>query len=347
MGRMAEWLLNKKIMDQRDNHATEMYQTLAPMSEHSSGRSRGFGYVTFVEAEDAKAALSAEHFLENRALEVKIATPNHWRDIGFVHAQDSVDNLMFETHELGGSDVVVDRATPKEDNFRPVSRMLPPPSPSGGYGAYNAYVTARYAALGAPTTYDYPSSVYGSTFRGESARRTGEKIFIGRLPEEASVEDLCLYFGRFARILDVYIPKIWSHRFGFVTFAEDGVADRVSRRSHEICGKQVAIDSATPVDDGGQAEAATAIWTTHLNQLTKAMVPCKLTAELGLWWHERKHGACGRMDGWRSGWWHGQRRWKHGWGIPSRTDYRYRPSRGVHQRGGFVLNLLLKTICTC
>ncbi|KAJ0466823.1 hypothetical protein HanIR_Chr14g0676431 [Helianthus annuus] len=38
---------------------------------------------------------------------------SHWRDIGFVHAQDSVDTLMFETHELGGSDVVVDRATPK------------------------------------------------------------------------------------------------------------------------------------------------------------------------------------------------------------------------------------------
>lgn len=26
---------------------------------------------------------------------------------------DSVENLMKETHELGGSDVVVDRATPK------------------------------------------------------------------------------------------------------------------------------------------------------------------------------------------------------------------------------------------
>ena len=34
----------------------------------------------------------------------------------------------------------------------------------GGYGAYNAYITAatRYAALGAPTLYDHPASVYGS-----------------------------------------------------------------------------------------------------------------------------------------------------------------------------------------
>ncbi|XP_076946526.1 uncharacterized protein LOC143618081 [Bidens hawaiensis] len=274
------------------------------MKERASGRSRGFGYVTFAEVEDAKAALSAEHFLGNRALEVKIATPkeemrssskkitrifvariplsvteavfrSHFekygeildlympkdpstkghRGIGFITFAnaDSVDELMSESHELGGSEVVVDRATPKEDNFRPVSRMLPPPQPpTGGYGAYNAYVTTRYAALGAPTAYDYPSSVYG---RGESARGMGKKIFIGRLPQEASVDDLRDYFGRFGRILDVYIPKDpkrSGHRgFGFVTFADDGAADRVSRKSHEICGQQVAIDSATPVDDGG------------------------------------------------------------------------------------------------
>lgn len=36
----------------------------------------------------------------------------------------------------------------------------------GGYGAYNAYITAatRYAALGAPTMYDHPGTMYGSKF---------------------------------------------------------------------------------------------------------------------------------------------------------------------------------------
>jgi RNA-binding protein Musashi len=86
----------------------------------------------------------------------------------------------------------------------------------------------------------------------------GKKIFVGRLPQEETNEDLRHYFGRFGRILDVYIPKDpkrSGHRgFGFVTFAEEGVADRVSRRSHEICGQQVAIDSATPVDDAGPSD---------------------------------------------------------------------------------------------
>ncbi|XP_058228408.1 uncharacterized protein LOC131336550 isoform X1 [Rhododendron vialii] len=273
------------------------------MKERSSGRSRGFGYVTFATVEDAKNALSSEHFLGNRILEVKVATPkeemrapskkvtrifvarippsvtdeafrSHFeqygdvtdiympkdpstkghRGIGFItYANaESVDNLMAETHELGGSTVVVDRATPKsqEDDFRPISRM-----PQGGYGAYNAYITAatRYAALGAPTLYDHPGAMYG---RRESARGMSKKIFVGRLPQEATTDDLRQHFGRFGRIFDVYIPKDpkrTGHRgFGFVTFAEDGVAERVSRRSHEICGQQVAIDTATPpVDDAG------------------------------------------------------------------------------------------------
>ena len=47
----------------------------------------------------------------------------------------------------------------QEEEFRPVSRV-----PQGGYGAYNAYISAatRYAALGAPTLYDHPGPVYGS-----------------------------------------------------------------------------------------------------------------------------------------------------------------------------------------
>ncbi|KAJ0765062.1 hypothetical protein HanPI659440_Chr08g0299231 [Helianthus annuus] len=45
-------------------------------------------------------------------------------------------------------------------------------------------------------------------------------------------------------------PRRSGHRgFGFVTFAEDGVTDCISRRSHEIRGQQVAKDTSTPIDD--------------------------------------------------------------------------------------------------
>ncbi|KAF0922787.1 hypothetical protein E2562_002040 [Oryza meyeriana var. granulata] len=273
------------------------------MKERSSGRSRGFGYVTFSSVEDAKKVLKDEHILGNRTLEVKIATPkeemrapgikkatrifvaripqsvdesmfrrhfeafgeiidlympkelgskNH-RGIGFItfRSAECVDSIMRETHELDGTTVAVDRATPKDEDVRhPPRRVV-----QGGYGAYNAYISAatRYAALGAPTLYDHPGPAYGRGHLGGS-HGTGKKIFVGRLPQEANTDDLWDYFGRFGRIVDAYIPKDpkrSGHRgFGFVTFADDGVADRIARRSHEILGQEVAVDTAAPLEVG-------------------------------------------------------------------------------------------------
>lgn len=339
------------------------------MKERSTGRSRGFGYVTFATVDDAKNALSKEHLLGNRTLEVKIATPKEemkapakkvsrifvarippaatesmfrsyfekygditdlympkdpsskgHRGIGFITFSnaESVDDLMTESHELGGSTIVVDRATPKEDEPRPVSRM----PQVGGYGAYNAYINGatRYAALGAPTMYDQPASMYG---RGLPSRGMGRKIFVGRLPQEATVEDLRQYFGRFGRILDAYIPKDpkrSGHRgFGFVTFSDDGVADRVSRRSHEICGHQVAIDSATPLDEDA-GPSSSVITDTHPEPYGTYGGPMRT--------YNRMYGAMG-FDDWGYGFGGGMGGGMGGGGFgrgrSSRTDLRYRP----------------------
>ena len=120
-------------------------------------------------------------------------------------------------------------------------RYPPSRASQGGYGAYNAYISAatRYAALGAPTLYDHPGSAYGSKssvislsqiwthsnyssglsislfdlhqpgggYYG-SSQAVGKKIFVGRLPQEANTDDLRHYFGRFGRIVDAYIPKV-------------------------------------------------------------------------------------------------------------------------------------------
>ncbi|PNY07500.1 RNA recognition motif-containing protein, partial [Trifolium pratense] len=228
------------------------------MKERSTGRSRGFGYVTFASLDDAKSVLSSEHSLGNRTLEVKVATPKEEMRapvkkvtrIFVARIAPSVTEETFRSHfEKYGE--ITDLYMPKEDDFKPIGRTR---TTQGGYGAYNPYSSAptRYAALGAPTMYDHPGSIYG---RSEPVRGMSKKIFVGRLPPEATTEDLRLYFGRFGHIIDAYIPrdvKRSGHRgFGFVTFADEGVADRVSRRSHEICGHQVAIDSAAPLDEAG------------------------------------------------------------------------------------------------
>uniref|UniRef100_A0A0D6R6Q5 RRM domain-containing protein n=1 Tax=Araucaria cunninghamii TaxID=56994 RepID=A0A0D6R6Q5_ARACU len=208
----------------------------------------------------------------------------HHRGIGFItfESSESVDRIMSETHKLGGATIAVDRAMPKEESTKNWEKPV-----MGGYGAYNAYISAatRYRALGSTTLYDQPSSRfiddYGSSYGSANSwpphlagssfgmddrhagygsgtysgppRLMGRKIFVGRLPQDATAEDLRQYFRNFGSVVDVYVPKDprrSGHRgFGFVTFAEEGVADRVSRRSHEILGQQVAIDSATPPDD--------------------------------------------------------------------------------------------------
>ncbi|CAK9860451.1 unnamed protein product [Sphagnum jensenii] len=320
------------------------------MKDRATGRSRGFGYVTFSSAENAQKAVSTQHSLNGRMLEVKVATPREemkppakkitrvfvarippivtdemfrsyfekygaltdaympkdlaskaHRGIGFVTYEhpDSVDRLMNESHELGGSTIAVDRATPKEEGVKMWGRGFPG---AAAYGAYGVYTNAaRFGGFGgAFGAYNYtgsalagelgpaaginnalaaanawppplpPGTGYGGPGLGGPGsahtgsygsgapqvaplRSLGTKIFVGRLPLEATAEDLRHYFNNFGRISDVYVPKDakkTSHRgFGFVTFADEGAAERVALRTHEILGHQIAVDRAAPHDE--------------------------------------------------------------------------------------------------
>ncbi|CAM6046692.1 unnamed protein product [Sphagnum compactum] len=276
------------------------------MKDRATGRSRGFGYVTFSSAENAQKAVSTQHSLNGRMLEVKIATPREemkppakkitrvfvarippivtdeefrsyfekfgaltdaympkdlaskaHRGIGFVTYEhsESVDRLMNESHELGGSTIAVDRATPKEDGVKVWGKGYPG---AAAYGAYGVYTNAaRFGGFGGA----FGSAQAGSYGSGNPPipplRGLGTKIFVGRLPLEATAEDLRRYFNNFGRISDVYVPKDakkTSHRgFGFVTFSDEGAAERVALRTHEILGHQIAVDRAAPQDEMANA----------------------------------------------------------------------------------------------
>ncbi|CAI9296487.1 unnamed protein product [Lactuca saligna] len=141
-------------------------------------RHRGIGFTTFATAGMIHEHLQFFHFLgiilgkamfEGILVDIPFATfflSKLKQNIPYQLSVQYKQKPLTYSNELGGggSAVVVDRATPKEDDFRPVSRMSHGGSNSGGGGggAYNAYVTTRYAALGTPTSYDYPSIVYGS-----------------------------------------------------------------------------------------------------------------------------------------------------------------------------------------
>ncbi|XP_058090032.1 uncharacterized protein LOC131236694 isoform X2 [Magnolia sinica] len=305
------------------------------MKDRASGRSRGFGYVTFASSEDAEKALAAQHTFKGRTLEVKVATPREemvptskkttrifvariplsvtdedfhsyfmkygpvidaympkepvskqHRGIGFVTYEnsDSVDKLMSETHEVGGSKVAVDRATPKEDSraYRVSSNFVKMPrmhtiSHSSGYSNIDNY--SRIAGIepqankllsSAVCSAQEVGSVGCAVATGDAGSGNGQavlaaparvekKMFIGRVPVEATTEDLHAYFSQFGWVLDVYLPKDAkkaSHRgFGFVTFADEASAARVARLRHYLFGREIAVESASPTDrmhGGGQ-----------------------------------------------------------------------------------------------
>lgn len=123
--------------------------------------------------------------------------------------------------------------------------MWPPISPAQEAGPFGAPLPGMLFT-------GPPVSNFDSSYPIVAPPKVGKKLFVGRIPLEATNEDLQLYFGQFGRILDVYLPKDGkkiSHRgFGFVTFAEDSTADFVAQKRHEILGQLIAVDQASPLD---------------------------------------------------------------------------------------------------
>ncbi|XP_031473031.1 uncharacterized protein LOC116245669 isoform X2 [Nymphaea colorata] len=207
------------------------------------------------------------------------------RGIGFVtyENEDSVDQLMSESHELGGSTIAVDRATPKEESrgYRMYSQQFRTPrsfvvSPSTGYEYVDSasrveHPTTNILPCGYISQDGIPSAgqilIGGDVNSAGSnnnqvvvaAPRVEKKMFVGRIPLETTAEDLQAYFSQFGWVTDVYLPKDpkkISHRgFGFVTFADEATAARVARVRHFLHGREIAVDSASPSDrlpGGGQ-----------------------------------------------------------------------------------------------
>merc|ERR1719322_1709055 len=77
------------------------------------------------------------------------------------------------------------------------------------------------------------------------------KIFVGRVTENLSKEDLKDHFETFGQVTDVYIPTPFR-QFAFVQFSESRVAQSLLGKEHIIKGVSVKIGEAAPKGrDGG------------------------------------------------------------------------------------------------
>jgi len=71
------------------------------------------------------------------------------------------------------------------------------------------------------------------------------KIFVARLSETITADDLKEHFEKFGPVTDVYIPKPFRS-FAFVTFQESKIAQSLFGKDHLIKGVSVHIGSAQP-----------------------------------------------------------------------------------------------------
>lgn len=72
-----------------------------------------------------------------------------------------------------------------------------------------------------------------------------KKIFIGRLTQDITDDDLTEYFSKYGTISDVFIPKPFRG-FAFLTFSELDSAQTIIGNDHIIKGLSVHVSNAVP-----------------------------------------------------------------------------------------------------
>jgi len=83
--------------------------------------------------------------------------------------------------------------------------------------------------------------------KGEAAQQlnVNRKVFVGRLSEDITPEDLRTYFSHIGEVVDVFIPKPFR-AFAFVTFEDPDVAQSLCGEDHVIKNASCHISSASP-----------------------------------------------------------------------------------------------------
>lgn len=80
------------------------------------------------------------------------------------------------------------------------------------------------------------------------AAQLSRKIFVGRLPDNITTDDLKNHFSEFGTLTDVFIPKPFRN-FAFVTFGTSDMAQSIFKHKHVIKGAPIQISEAIPRDN--------------------------------------------------------------------------------------------------
>jgi hypothetical protein len=180
------------------------------LRDRVSGKSRGFGFVTFADAVSAAHALAAEHVIDGRRCEAKVALPR----------------TMLSDAASGASGT-------------------PPPAPAAAAPAPAASAAAAAVAAAAAAAAAGPLGGFGPLAGAPPLAGPpppcSTRIFVARIPAAVSEAQFRAYFEQFGRLQDAYMPKDHSKQayrgIGFVTFSSPEAVERVLSTKHWCGGR--------------------------------------------------------------------------------------------------------------
>lgn len=190
------------------------------LTEKTTGRSRGFGFITFASEESVDAVLSSPQIVDGKEIDCKRAVPR-----GVIQANDAEESME-------GSN----QAGHNSSNANTLNSSL-----GYGVGCNNA---------GGSSSASGRSHLGGSG--GSSGGFSATKIFVGGLPQSCTDEKLREHFGKYGTIknLSVMVDRDTNrHRgFGFVEYESPDAVEEVMRHyyDHQIDNKWVECKKALP-----------------------------------------------------------------------------------------------------
>lgn len=219
-----------------------------------SGRSRGFGFVTFADEEVKNKVLTQQLQLDGRKLDIKPAvskeeikqqTGDSMADTKKIWvaglSYETSDDTLFNYFATFGS---IEKASTMKDKETGKSR---------GFGFIcfaSQEVTDEVLAKTGLELDGRKLEVKPAVARGATVNATPKKCYVAGLNEETSDETFKAHFSQFGTLTECSIQKGRdgkSRGFGFVTYeSEASAAKAISQAEHVLDGKSVDCKAAVP-----------------------------------------------------------------------------------------------------